>query len=77
MRQRHDGRMDRPNTELARVVEEALLMPDVRAAAAFLAGHGAGFGLICRVLAGSARRRLAGSLVVPATLLSHYRPTSS
>jgi hypothetical protein len=67
---------DRPNTNLARAVDEALTMSDVRTAAAFLAGHGAGFALICRVLAEPARRRAAGSPVAPATLLSHPRPTS-
>jgi len=50
---------DRPNTELARVVDEALAMVDRCTAAAFLAGHGAGFALICRVLAEPARRRAA------------------
>jgi hypothetical protein len=48
---------DRPNTNLARAVDEALTMRDVRAAAAFLAKEGAGFALICRVLAEPARRR--------------------
>lgn len=57
VRQRHDGSMDRPNTELAHAVEHALTMDDVRAAAAFLAGHGAGFALTCRVLAEPTKRR--------------------
>jgi hypothetical protein len=59
--------MDRPNAELARAVDEALTMDDVRAAAAFLADHGAGFALICRVLAEPARRRVpAVTAAVPA-----------
>lgn len=68
--------MDRPNTELARAVDEALTMDDVHAAAAYLVDHGAGFALTCRVLAEPARRRAAKSPVAPATLLSHSRPTS-
>jgi hypothetical protein len=50
---------DRPNIELSRAVDHALTMADVRAAAAFLADQGAGFALICRVLAEPARRRAA------------------
>ena len=50
---------DRPNTILATAVDQALNMADVHAAAAFLASHGAGFALICRVLGKSARYRAA------------------
>lgn len=51
---------DRPNSRLSADVELALLMVDqvgVYVAARFLARRGAGFGLICRVLAEPARRR--------------------
>ena len=48
---------DRPNTELATVVDQALVMADRLAAAQFLEASGAGFALTCRVLAGPARRR--------------------
>lgn len=51
---------DRPNTDLATAVDAALLLAEqhgVRAAAAFLAEHGAGFALTCRVLAEPGRRR--------------------
>ena len=48
---------DRPNINLAAAVDEARALADVRAAAAFLADRGAGFALICRVLAEPARRR--------------------
>ena len=57
---------DRPNTDLARAIDEALTMDDVRAAAAFLADHGAGFALICRVLGKEARRRPAAMTAAPA-----------
>ena len=58
---------DRPNTDLARAVEQALAMADMRTAAAFLASRGAGFALICRVLAEPARRRPVATTEVPAT----------
>ena len=48
---------DRPNINLAAAVDHALTMRDVRAAAAFLVDHRAGFALICRVLKDPARRR--------------------
>jgi hypothetical protein len=57
VRQRHDGRMDRPNTELARAIDEALITDDVRAAATLLAKRGVPFAVICRVLGKAARRR--------------------
>ena len=55
----YDRRMElgRPNAELAAAVEHALAMDDVRAAAAYLAEHGAGFALTCRVLTEPLRRR--------------------
>lgn len=56
---------DRPNTALARAVDHALSMDDVRAAAAYLADHGAGFALICRVLAEPARRRAQAVAAAP------------
>jgi hypothetical protein len=59
---------DRPNTDLARAVDHALTMPDVRAAAAFLADQGAGFALICRVLAEPARRRESSTCRIPPKL---------
>jgi hypothetical protein len=51
---------DRPNTDLAAAVDEALaaqLELGTRTAAAFLEANGAGFALICRVLAEPGRRR--------------------
>jgi hypothetical protein len=57
---------DRPNTKLAHAVDQALTMPDVRAAAAFLVDHGAGFALICRVLAEPTRRRPEATTAAPA-----------
>jgi hypothetical protein len=57
---------DRPNTELAHAVDAALSIDDVRAAAAYLADYGAGFALICRVLAEPARRRAAKTKEAPA-----------
>jgi len=66
--------MDRPNTELARAVDEALMMDDVRAAAAYLADHGAGFALTCRVLAEPARRRPAATTAAPAIPQLRDRP---
>lgn len=53
---------DRLNTELAAAVDAAIVLAeqqDVRTAAAFLADHGAGFALTCRVLAEPTRRRAA------------------
>lgn len=53
---------DRPNCRLAADVELALVLAKqagVRAAARFLAERGAGFALICRVLAEPAQRRAA------------------
>jgi hypothetical protein len=58
--------LGRPNTELAAAVDHALTMDDVRAAAAYLADHGAGFALICRVLAEPARRRVPAAAPAPA-----------
>jgi hypothetical protein len=63
VRQPYDAWMstDRSNTDLSEAVEVALAMVDqhgVRAAAAYLADHGAGFSLTCRVLAEPARRRV-------------------
>jgi hypothetical protein len=58
--------MDRPNTELAAAVDHALTMDDVHVAASFLAVYGAGFALICRVLAEPARRRQAETTAAPA-----------
>ena len=55
------GSMDRPNTELARAVDDAFAMLDVRAAAEFLAHQGASFPLICRVLGEPSRRRAANA----------------
>ena len=57
---------DRPNTILATAVDQALNMADVHAAAAFLASRGAGFALICRVLAEPARRRTPAVPAAPA-----------
>lgn len=68
---------DRPNTELTRAVDEALTMRDVRAAAAYLADHGAGFALICRVLAEPARRRPATTTSAPAEQAPRARPPSA
>jgi hypothetical protein len=54
---------DRPNTTLAATVDQALAVLEqrgARAAADFLQARGAGFALICRVVAEPARRR-AGS----------------
>nr|WP_143028916.1 hypothetical protein [Massilia sp. PDC64] len=68
---------DRPNSELARVVDEALTMRDVRAAAAYLADHGAGFALTCRVLAEPERRRPAATTAAPATPQSRDRLPSA
>jgi hypothetical protein len=51
---------DRPNSDLALIVDLALLRVDklgVRGAAAFMASRGASFALTCRVLAEPARRR--------------------
>ena len=56
----------RPNVELAQIVDHALTMGDVRTAAAFLVEHGAGFALICRVLAEPARRRTPAVPAAPA-----------
>jgi hypothetical protein len=57
---------DRPNFTLADAVYHALAMPDVRAAAAYLAEQGAGFALICRVLKEPARRRPGATTEAPA-----------
>lgn len=51
---------DRPNTDLAAVVDQALavaLEQGARAAAHFMEARGAGFALTCRVLAEPERRR--------------------
>jgi hypothetical protein len=51
---------DRKNTNLAAAVNQALILADqlgVQSAARFLAAHGAGFALICRVLGEPTRRR--------------------
>jgi hypothetical protein len=51
---------DRQNTDLAAAIDQALhiqLELGSRAAATFLEEHGAGFALICRVLAEPERRR--------------------
>lgn len=48
---------DRPNTQLATFVDELATLPDKRAAAMQLYERGAGFSVICRVLAEPARRR--------------------
>lgn len=53
---------DRPNTQLAAAVDQALAMPDKQAAAHFLEEKGAGLALICRVLAGPEQRRAATTL---------------
>jgi len=58
---------DRPNTELAAAVDHALTMEDVRGAVAYLADHGPGFALICRVLAEPTRRRSRFVDLPPAT----------
>jgi hypothetical protein len=61
---------DRPNRTLSTDVELALFLVDrvgLRAAAQFLEARGAGFALICRVLAEPARRR-AAELPAPATV---------
>jgi hypothetical protein len=58
--------MDRPNTELARAVDEALTMDDVRAAASLLADRGVPFAVICRVLGKAARRRPGATTAAPA-----------
>lgn len=53
-------RSDRPNRRLSSDVELALALAEragVRIAARFLAKRGAGFAVICRVLADPARRR--------------------
>ncbi|MFC5548210.1 hypothetical protein [Massilia aerilata] len=52
---------DRPNSRLSADVELALTLAKktgVRAAARFLEKRGAGFALICRVLANPERRRV-------------------
>jgi|APAra7269097635_1048570.scaffolds.fasta_scaffold41461_2 hypothetical protein len=69
--------LSRPNTELAAAVDHALTMGDVRAAAAYLADHGAGFALICRVLAEPARRRPGATTEAPATPGARTRLPSS
>jgi hypothetical protein len=59
----------RQNIEFAADVDQALALAKergVRAAAAFLADHGAGFALTCRTLAEPARRRPAASPQAPA-----------
>lgn len=48
---------DRPDTQLAAAVDQALTMADRQAAARFLEEKGAGLALICRVLAEPAHRR--------------------
>jgi hypothetical protein len=51
---------DRPNTQLAATVDQALIVLEqqgIGAAARFLEASGARFALICRVLAEPARRR--------------------
>ena len=58
---------DRPNAELAAAVEAALnmiKMHGMRAAATYLAEHGAGFALICRVLAEPGQRRTSVAVAV-------------
>jgi hypothetical protein len=53
---------DRPNRAHAAVVDDALALAEqqgVDAAAAFLAAHGVGFAVTCRVLKEPARRRAA------------------
>jgi len=69
--------MDRPNTELASAVDEALNIDDVRTAAAFLVSRGAGFALTCRVLAEPARRRAAATTTAPAAREPRARPSSA
>jgi hypothetical protein len=68
---------DRPNTDLAAAVDQALTMADVRAAAAFLADHGAGFALICRVLAEPKRRRAEATTAAPAARTPRARLPSA
>jgi hypothetical protein len=56
---------DRPNTELASAVDQAVDLAakrGVHVAAAFLAECGAGFALTCRVLADEPRRRRRSGL---------------
>jgi len=58
----------RPNTDLAAVVDQALVLAEkqgARAAAAFLTERGAGFALTCRVLAEPERRRQRGRADYP------------
>jgi hypothetical protein len=49
---------DRPNTQLATAVDQALAMADKRDAARHLEKQGASFALTCRVLLDPARRRV-------------------
>jgi bacterioferritin-associated ferredoxin len=69
--------VDRPNVELARAVDHALTMKDVRAAAGYLADCGAGFALICQVLADPARRRRATTTAASAAPGPRGRPPSA
>ena len=65
---------DRPNHTLAAVVDHALTIADVRAAAAYMADHGAGFALTCRVLVEPARRRPGAMTEVQAAPPPRGRP---